>query len=65
VRSEGPGRVADGSVWDEILDTKYAIVVRAYIEKWPRNTRRGNVGTAEETGESDYGAAHVAGEDRR
>jgi transposase len=39
VRNEGPGRVADGSVWDEILDTEHAIVVRTYIEKWPRKNR--------------------------
>ena len=25
-----------GSVWDEVLDTQYARVVRTYIERWPR-----------------------------
>jgi len=25
-----------GSVWDEVLDTEHAVVVRTYIEHWPR-----------------------------
>ena len=25
-----------GSVWDEVLDTEHAVVVRTYIERWPR-----------------------------
>ena len=28
-----------GSVWDEVLDTKHAVVVRTYIERWPRKDR--------------------------
>jgi transposase len=32
----GAGRVADGSIWDEILDTRHVQVVRTYIERWPR-----------------------------
>jgi transposase len=28
-----------GSVWDEVLDTEHAIVVRTYIELWPRKDR--------------------------
>jgi transposase len=28
-----------GSVWDEVLDTEHAVVVRTYIEKWPRRDR--------------------------
>jgi transposase len=39
LRDEGPGRVADGSIWDEVLDTEHAIVVRTYIERWPRKNR--------------------------
>jgi transposase len=31
--------MAGGSVWDEILDTRHAIVVRTYIERWPRKNR--------------------------
>ncbi len=29
----------DGSVWDDILDTGHAVVVRTYIEQWPRRDR--------------------------
>jgi len=28
-----------GTVWDEVLDTEHAIVVRTYIERWPREGR--------------------------
>ena len=28
-----------GTVWDEVLDTEHAIVVRTYIERWPRRNR--------------------------
>ena len=28
-----------GSVWDEVLDTEHAVVVRTYIEQWPRKNR--------------------------
>jgi transposase len=28
-----------GSVWDEVLDTEHAVVVRTYIEQWPRKDR--------------------------
>ena len=28
-----------GSVWDEVLDTEHAVVVRTYIEHWPRKDR--------------------------
>lgn len=28
-----------GSVWDEVLDTEHAVVVRTYIERWPRRDR--------------------------
>ncbi len=28
-----------GSVWDEVLDTRHAVVVRTYIERWPRKDR--------------------------
>jgi transposase len=28
-----------GSVWDEVLDTEHAVVVRTYIEQWPRENR--------------------------
>lgn len=28
--------MADGSVWDEILDTRHVSVIRTYIEHWPR-----------------------------
>jgi transposase len=28
--------VTDGSIWDEVLDTEHVIVVRTYIERWPR-----------------------------
>ncbi len=31
--------MADGSVWDEILDTQHVEVVRTYIEQWPRQGR--------------------------
>jgi transposase len=29
-----------GSVWDEVLDTEHAVVMRTYIEQWPRKDRR-------------------------
>jgi transposase len=29
-----------GSVWDEVLDTEHAVVIRTYIEQWPRKDRR-------------------------
>ena len=25
-----------GTVWDEVLDTEHAVVIRTYIERWPR-----------------------------
>ena len=28
-----------GPVWDEVLDTEHAVVVRTYIEQWPRKNR--------------------------
>jgi transposase len=28
-----------GSVWEEVLDTEHAVVVRTYIEQWPRKDR--------------------------
>ena len=28
-----------GLVWDEVLDTEHAVVVRTYIEQWPRRGR--------------------------
>jgi transposase len=28
-----------GSVWDEVLDTEHAVVVRTYVEHWPRKDR--------------------------
>lgn len=28
-----------GTVWDEVLDTEHVIVVRTYIERWPRKDR--------------------------
>jgi hypothetical protein len=28
-----------GSVWDEVPDTEHAVVVRTYIEQWPRKDR--------------------------
>jgi transposase len=28
-----------GTVWDEVLDTEHAVVVRTYIERWPRKDR--------------------------
>jgi transposase len=28
-----------GSIWDEILDTEHVVVVRTYIERWPRKDR--------------------------
>ena len=31
--------MADGSIWDEVLDTQHAVVVRTYIERWPRKDR--------------------------
>lgn len=29
-----------GSVWDEVLGTEHATVVRTYIEQWPRKDRK-------------------------
>lgn len=29
----------DGSVWSDILGTEHAVVVRTYIERWPRGDR--------------------------
>jgi len=29
----------DGSIWDDILDTEHAVVIRTYIERWPRRDR--------------------------
>jgi transposase len=29
----------DGSIWNDILDTEHAVVVRTYIEQWPRRDR--------------------------
>ena len=34
----GDGTLA-GSVWDEVLDTEHAVVIRTYIEHWPRRGR--------------------------
>jgi transposase len=31
--------VAGGTVWDEVLDTEHAVVLRTYIERWPRGDR--------------------------
>jgi transposase len=31
--------LAGTTVWDEVLDTEHAIVVRTYIERWPRRNR--------------------------
>lgn len=31
--------MTDGSIWDEVLDTEHVIVVRTYIERWPRKSR--------------------------
>jgi transposase len=31
--------VVAGSVWDEVLDTEHAVVVRTYVEHWPRKDR--------------------------
>jgi len=31
--------MADGSIWDEILDTRHVQVLRTYIERWPRKGR--------------------------
>lgn len=28
-----------GRVWDEVLDTEHAVVIRTYIERWPRKNR--------------------------
>ena len=35
---QGDGTLA-GSVWDEVLDTEHAVVIRTYIEHWPRRGR--------------------------
>jgi hypothetical protein len=24
-----------GTVWDEVLDTEHAVVIRTYFERWP------------------------------
>jgi hypothetical protein len=29
----------DGSIWNDILDTEHAVVIRTYIERWPRQDR--------------------------
>jgi transposase len=29
----------DGSIWNDILDTEHAVVIRTYIERWPRKDR--------------------------
>jgi len=29
----------NGSIWDEVLDTEHAVVLRTYIERWPRKNR--------------------------
>ena len=31
--------MSSGSVWDEVLDTEHAVVVRTYIERVPRKDR--------------------------
>jgi transposase len=31
--------VANGSIWDEILDTEHVTVLRTYIERWPRKDK--------------------------
>ncbi len=31
--------MAGGTVWDEVLDTEHAVVVRTYVERWPRKDR--------------------------
>jgi transposase len=31
--------VADGSIWDEIIDTRHVQVLRTYIEHWPRKDK--------------------------
>ena len=40
---EGTRRTGDGvqprTVWDEVLDTEHAVVVRTYVERWPRKDR--------------------------
>lgn len=28
-----------GTVWDEVLDTEHAVVIRTYVERWPRKDR--------------------------
>ena len=28
-----------GTVWDKVLDTEHAVVVRTYVERWPRKDR--------------------------
>ncbi|MGH3410443.1 MAG: transposase family protein, partial [Streptosporangiaceae bacterium] len=28
-----------GTVWDEVLDTEHAVVIRTYVERWPRKNR--------------------------
>ena len=35
----GGGQAVAGSVWDEVLDTEHAVVVRTYVERWPRKDR--------------------------
>jgi transposase len=34
-----PGGSLAGTVWDEVLDTEHAVVIRTYIERWPRKGR--------------------------
>ena len=35
----GGGEALAGSVWDEVPGTEHAVVVRTYIEHWPRKDR--------------------------
>ena len=37
-RLTGDGTSA-GSAWDEVLNTRHTVVVRTYIERWPRKDR--------------------------
>jgi transposase len=36
---DGQGDAVAGSVWDEVLDTEHVVVVRTYVEHWPRKDR--------------------------
>jgi hypothetical protein len=36
--TRGGGALA-GTVWDEVLDTEHPVVIRTYIERWPRKDR--------------------------